>query len=361
MIKNNKKQLVISSIIILLPIIVGMLIWNYLPDQIVTHWSADGDLDGFGGKAFAIFVIPMVLFVLHWALIFLTAYDPKNKGQSRKVFNMALWIFPIISLVACGLTYAIALGNDIDINLIVRVLIGLMFLVIGNYMPKCKQNHTIGVKVVWTLRNEENWNKTHRFTGKLWVFGGVLILATIFIPIKYFPIILFLLVLFMAFVPMIYSYVYYRKQIKAGTATKADGTMTSSEKKMTKVSLGIVIIILIFVSMLFFTGKFEVQFGEGSFTIEAVYWNNVTVKYNDIDNIEYRKQDDSGMRTFGYGTPFLLMGEFENSEFGDYTRYSYTSCDSCVVVTVDEKILVINGKDEKSTKEIYDKLSKRVN
>lgn len=360
MIKKNKKQLILSSIIILLPIVVGLLIWNYLPEQIVIHWSADGEPDRWSGRSFAILGMPIIIFAVHWICVFFTARDPKNKDQSSKVFNMVLWLLPITSLIVCSFTYAIALGNDISIDIMVRVLLGLMFVILGNYMPKCKQNHTIGVKVTWTLRNEENWNKTHRFTGRLWVLGGILLLATMFVPMEIFMNVFIPLIWFMAFVPMIYSYIYYRKQLKAGTATKEDAVLTPSEKKTTKVSLAIGIVVLAFAAIFLFTGKFEVQFGENSFTINADYWDDATVNYTDIDNIELREQDNPGTRTFGYGTPWLVMGECENSEFGNYTRYAYTSCDSCVVLTVDEKILVINGKDEEHTKAIYDELIKRM-
>lgn len=360
MIKKNKWQLIISSVIILLPIVVGLLIWNYLPDQIVTHWSTDSELDGWSGRTFAIFGLPIIIFVVHWICVFFTARDPKNKDQSSKVFKMVLWLLPITSLIVCGHTYAIALGNDIRIDIMVRVLLGLIFVILGNYMPKCKQNHTIGVKVIWALRNEENWNKTHRFTGGLWVLGGVLLLATMFLPMEIFMNVFIPLILVMAFVPMIYSYAYYRKQLKSGTATKEDAELTHSEKKMTKVSLAIGIAVLALAGVFLFTGKFEVQFDETSFTINADYWDDATVNYADIDNIEYREQDNPGTRTFGYGTPFLIMGECENTEFGNYTRYAYTSCDSCIVLTVDDKILVINGKDEEHTKVIYYELIKRI-
>lgn len=216
MIKKNKWQLMISSIIILLPIVAGLLIWNYLPEQIAIHWGVDGEPDGWSGKSFAIFGLPLILLAVHWACVFFTSHDPKNKNQNSKVFNMVLWLLPVISLVICGLTYAVALGNDINIGMAVRILLGILFVIIGNYMPKCRQNHTIGIKVPWTLHDEENWNKTHRFAGRFWVFGGLLLLATIFVPLDNFVYVLLPLILLMAFAPMIYSYVYYRKQLKAG-------------------------------------------------------------------------------------------------------------------------------------------------
>ncbi len=360
MIKRNKWQLIISSVIILLPVVAGLFIWNYMPEQIATHWGVDGKANGWSGRSFAVFGTPLIMLATHWICIFFTARDPKNKEQSSKVFNMVLWILPVTSLIVCGFNYAIVLGNDINIGMIERVPLGIMFVILGNYMPKCRQNSTIGIKVTWALRNEENWNKTHRFTGKLWVIGGLLILATLFISVENFMYVVFLIVLVMSFAPMIYSYIYYRKQLKAGTAAKEDAVQTSYEKKVTRISLIVVIVVFTFAAIFLFPGKFEVKFNETSFTIEAACWDDATINYADIDNIEWREQNIKGRRTFGYGTPFMVMGECENTEFGKYTGYTYTSCNACVVLSVDDKILVINGKNEEDAKVIYDELIKRI-
>lgn len=360
MIRKNKWQLILSSVIILLPILAGLFLWNYLPEQIAAHWSADGRPDRWSGRGFTVFVMPISFFAVHWICIFFTARDPKNKDQGNKVFNLVLWILPIISLIVSGFTYAIALGNNVNIGMTMRAVLGIMFVILGNYMPKCRQNHTIGVKVTWALRNEENWNKTHRFTGRLWVFGGLLFLAAIFVPMENFMYAVLLLILLMAFAPVIYSYAYYRKQLKAGTASKEDGALTPFEKNTTKISLAAGIVILALAAIFLFTGKFEVKFHETSFTIEANYWDDAAVNYADIDDIEYREQGALGSRILGYGTPLIIMGECENREFGNYTGYVYKSCDACVVLTVDDKILVINGKNEERTKEIYDGLLKRM-
>lgn len=213
MIKKNKWKLIISSIIILLPVAVGLLIWNSLPEQIVTHWGVSGEANGWSSKGFVVFGIPLILLAIYWLCIIFTALDPKNKDQNSKVFNMVLWIVPVITLIACGCTYAYALGNDINIGMIMRLLLGIIFVLIGNYMPKCRQNNTIGVKVKWALQNEENWNKTHRFTGRLWVICGGFLLLTLFINAEKFMYAVLLLVFIMALAPMVYSYVYYKKSV----------------------------------------------------------------------------------------------------------------------------------------------------
>lgn len=164
----------------------------------------------------------------------------------------------------------------------------------------------------------------------------------------------------MAFAPMIYSYTYYRKQLKAGVLTKAQIILTSGEKKPIKISLFVGTAILVVAVLFLMTGKFEVRLEETSFTIEAAYWDNATVYYANIDNVEYREMDTTGTRIFGYESTSVRMGEFENSEFNNYSRYTYTSCDACVVLTIDDNVMVINGRDEMETTLIYNQLSKRM-
>lgn len=363
MIKKHKSQLILSSIVILLPILAGLFLHNYLPDQLTTHWNANGEADGWSSKYYAIFGLPLILLLTHWICIFFTIKDPKNKEQSSKIFNMTMWIMPVISNVVCIFVYIVALGKDLNPSIIVCALLGLVFIIIGNYMPKCKQNHTIGIKVTWTLRNEENWYKTHRFAGHLWVIGGSILLVTMFMPMEKFIYVFLPMIFIMAFLPMIYSYCYYKKQLKNGTATKDDAKMTDSEKKFTKISSAIGIIVLVLAISVLFVGKFDISFNETSFSIDATFWDDITVNYSDIDTCEYRTLDDpnaSSSRSFGYGSFNILMGEFKNNEFGTYTRYSHTSCDSCVVLTVNGKTLVLNGKNDEQTKQIYENIQNRL-
>ncbi|MBQ1580401.1 MAG: SdpI family protein, partial [Firmicutes bacterium] len=105
-----------------------------------------------------------------------------------------------------------ALGYTTPTETIVPVLVGILFVVIGNYLPKTKQSYTMGIKLPWTLASEENWNRTHRLAGFLWVIGGILlILLTL---LRLWNTWTFLLVIIpMSVVPMIYSYLLYRKGI----------------------------------------------------------------------------------------------------------------------------------------------------
>lgn len=362
MIKNNKRNLILSSIVILLPVIAGLLLWNILPDSMTTHWGADGAADGWSGKAFAVFGLPLILLAMHWFCIFVTAAAPKNKNQNRKAFGMVLWIIPVVSLFSNAFVYAVALGMDIHPDFFISAVIGLMFIILGNYLPKCRQNNTIGIKISWTLNNEENWNLTHRLAGKLWVAGGVILLFAALLPETVMIWVWVVTLIVLAGVPMIYSYVLHRRMTRTNdeiieTVTQPVSTFN---KWATRISLVFAAVLLLFVGIMMFTGDVEIQYNETSFTIEASYWNDLTVDYAAVDHIEYRENDTPGSRVAGFGSPRLGMGNFHNDEFGMYTRYSYTQCDSCVVLTSGDKVLVLTGKDAKDTKAIYDELSARI-
>lgn len=212
MIKRNKGTLVLTSIVILLPVIVGMLLWNKLPEQVPTHWGIDGEVDGWSNKAWAVFGLPCILLGLHWLCFLVSLADPKRDSYTKKMLTLVLWICPVISLLLGSLIYAKVLGYNLSVNVIMPLLMGLMFIVFGNLMPKMRQSYTMGIKLPWTLENEENWNKTHRFAGKLWVLGGVAAMATAFVGS--FWILLGILIL-MVVIPTVYSYMLYRKQSSA--------------------------------------------------------------------------------------------------------------------------------------------------
>ena len=210
MIKKHWKTLLITSLITLLPIVVGLLLWNRLPDKMPTHWDVQGVVDGWSSKPFAVFGLPCIMLAIQWLCALGTAADPKKANHSEKVLHLVLWIIPVLNIVLSTITYMAALGNNVRIEVILPVLIGLVFAIIGNYMPKCKQNYTIGIKIPWTLNSEENWNKTHRFAGILWVICGIIIMLTGFFGGFW---IFFGITLLMVLAPMLYSYILHRKGI----------------------------------------------------------------------------------------------------------------------------------------------------
>jgi len=212
MLKQNKKHVLLSSLVLLLPVVAGLLLWNRLPERVVTHWGLDGTPDGWSGKGMAVFGIPLMLFAMQWLAILITGCDKRNKEQSAKVFRLVLWIVPVMSVFLCSFVYLTALGWTWNVKTAVCLMLGLLFMVIGNYMPKCRQNRYIGVRIKWTLENEENWNRTHRFAGKLWTVGGLLLAVVGFLPPVAAAVGLMTVVLLMVLLPVLYSWRCHKKQ-----------------------------------------------------------------------------------------------------------------------------------------------------
>ena len=212
MLKKNKGLMILTSVIILLPMLAGILLWEQLPERMATHWGVNGEADGWSSRPVTVFGMPLLLLAIHWLGVWLTGQDKRNRHQNEKVLQLMFWITPVISLFGSGSTYASALGQPLRIDRLALLLLGIIFAIIGNYMPKCRQNYTIGIKIVWTLSDEENWNATHRLAGKLWTAGGLLLLLTAFLPGNWHVYVAPLLLGVMVLVPVAYSWWFHRKQ-----------------------------------------------------------------------------------------------------------------------------------------------------
>ena len=116
--KKHRKTIIITSIVTLMPIIAGLLLWDRMPDRVVTHWGSDNVPDGWSSKSFAVFGIPAMLLAIQFLMIFITLNDPKKKNIGDRMLDMVFWIIPLTSLVACLSTYGIAAGYDINIGFV---------------------------------------------------------------------------------------------------------------------------------------------------------------------------------------------------------------------------------------------------
>ena len=355
MFKKYKLQIIVSSIVILLPLLFGLLMWDKLPDIMTTHWGADGTADGFSGKVFAVLGLPCILLVGHLFCLLFTLADKKQINQNTKALGLIFWIFPVISLFISGITYRASFGHDFDLTFFTPILFGLLFIVVGNYLPKTKQNLTLGIKIPWTLCNEENWNKTHRFAGKLWFFAGIILLLSAFLPLTIMSTLLICVIFAVVIIPMVYSYSIYKQHQREGIIYNMV-PKTKAGKTASKITIITVPLILVGVGFLLFTGDIAVESTDNQLIITADYYSDLTVDYTEIDSITYRNDLTTGMRVNGFGSPKLSMGLFKNDEFGSYILYAYTGADEYIVITAGEKTLAIGMDDPKDTKILYNTL-----
>lgn len=357
MFKNHRKTMIIGSVITLLPILAGLILWNRLPETLPTHWGADGAVDGWGGRAFVVCFLPLLMLGIFWLMGALALLDRRNRGNNERPMARTMLVIPLVSLVASGSIYAYALGASFSPFMLLPVLMSAMFLILGNYMPKCKLNYTFGIKTKWALANEENWNRTHRFGGRVWVFGGILMLVCALLPVGVGMIAMTVLILLMIALPFAYSYLMYRRQRREGT-WEINGIVLN--QRATVISGVCIAAILVFVAVLMLTGDIRTEFGDDALTVQATYYEDVTIPYAQIDSAEFRETDVDGTRVYGFGSARLKMGQFHTDEFGSHTRYTYTFCDAGIVLRIDGKTFILSGKDAEETRSIYETLQAHI-
>ncbi len=351
-----KKQLILSSMLTLLPIAVGLLLWDAFPDRIATHWNFAGQPDGWSSVPVTVFGLPLLMLAGQLFCTWLTLRDPGNRNQSRKPLALVLWIIPVISNLCCCITYALALGVEFSPTSWLLIVLGLFFAAIGNYLPKVKMNSTMGIKLPWTYTSTENWNATHRFSGRIWFFCGLGMAACGLLPGSIAVTAMLILLPVLILLPTFYSWRYYRMQKARGDTLQP----MLPQGKMGKGSLAALIVLPVLVAGLLFTGDIGYQFREDSLYIEADYYGDYVVAYDSIQDLELREMNMDGIRVNGFGSFRLLMGYFQNQEFGTYTRYTYCDPEACVVVYLKNQILVLSGATREETQALYTQLLEKV-
>lgn len=208
--KIKKKQLLSTIFVIVLPALIGAFFWKALPEQVPTHFGIDGQADGYSSKLFTLVAFP-ILFVL-FQIIALASLEKESVKVTVpvKMRKLYAWIVPALSFIVQGSIYANALGWVKSSPTLVTAFLGIIFVIIGNYLPKTHRNHTIGIRIPWTLSDDKNWHKTHRMAGKLWVLGGLLILLESFVQVA-MPYVMGVVIAIMIIAPMIYSFLLSRK------------------------------------------------------------------------------------------------------------------------------------------------------
>ena len=207
-----RKHIIISSLLTLSPILVGLLLWKRLPEQIPTHVGFNGVADQYSSKAFSVFFMPLFFLFIHWIMIWGTSMDPKHEKISDKIYTMIIYSVPIICIFVTLTIYLKTLDQNFDITRAIMCLVSVIFIVIGNYLPKTRQNYTIGIKLPWTLEDPENWDKVHRLGGYLFVGAGLAMFISLFLPGNTMVYVMIVSTILAAIIPVIYSYRLYRNK-----------------------------------------------------------------------------------------------------------------------------------------------------
>ncbi|WP_071458727.1 SdpI family protein [Bacillus massilinigeriensis] len=201
-------------------ILIGLtaLVWIFaypkLPDQIPGHWGLNGEVDRYDSKFVSMLSQLGILVLLYVTMAFLPKIDPRkanyrffSKSYSI-IMNALLAIFFAINM----LVILSALGTSIPISELAPTVLGVVFIMMGNYFQQVRSNFFIGIRTPWTLSSEDVWKKTHRLSGKLFFAGGILLILVTFLPDKMESIALFSIISVMLIVPYVYSYLLFSKE-----------------------------------------------------------------------------------------------------------------------------------------------------
>lgn len=210
-----KKELPIL-VIVLLPFIYLAYIWNELPSKVPIHWNIKGEIDRYGDKT-ELIIIPFLLPLLVY-LIFLVVpkIDPKNKlnKMGGKLQTIKFLLTTFMSILALFIIYTAKNQSFTNPNYIVLI-IGVLFIILGNYFKTIKPNYFIGIRTPWTLENETVWKKTHKLGGKMWFIGGVLIVILSPFLSKSLNFTIFMIITgVITIIPIAYSYLIYKNEKK---------------------------------------------------------------------------------------------------------------------------------------------------
>ncbi len=202
-----------SYLLIALSVLIGVFAYPYLPDQMPMHWNIHGEVDGYWDKQYAAFFPPLLMIVLMALFIFMPRIDPKKENYKKfsSSYTIFITIMNVFFLLLQSMTISYGLGVNIDISLVVNLGIGLLFIVLGNYLPRIKHNYFIGIRTPWTLANEKTWRKTHQLSGKLFVMAGILLVAISFLPGIYKFTGMLVVVLSTVLIATIASYVFFNR------------------------------------------------------------------------------------------------------------------------------------------------------
>ncbi len=202
---NNKWKIVISLIVIAMTSIVGLILWDKLPAQLPVHFNLQNEPDNFMPKAGAIFGIPAFLMAIQLLCLLDSYIQMKKNGKIRDYLPYIIWLVPAIAILVMGCIIMFSLDIKFNLMLFVTIFLGVLFVILGNVMPKVTQNMIFGIRIYWTLKNEDNWFHTLRVGGFVFVIGGLLM---IFTSLLENICITTALLIAIAIIPIAYSWIY---------------------------------------------------------------------------------------------------------------------------------------------------------
>jgi Predicted integral membrane protein len=202
------------AVLIVVTAILSAVAYPRLPATVPSHWNIHGQVNGWQSREWAAFFVPTLLLAVWAAMRALPKIDPRraNYAKFQPTYDLVIaMVLTIVALVHLAVL-AYALGMPVSIHRLAPIALGLMFMVIGNQLPRARSNWWFGIRTPWTLSNDRVWERTHRVGGYFMTIAGVVIVLTAFIPQLMGPPLIIACVAASTLGSMIYSYVAWRQE-----------------------------------------------------------------------------------------------------------------------------------------------------
>jgi|SRR5665213_2283765 len=210
----NRKKEAIIWLLILLPFIYVLVIWNKVPDIVPTHFNYKGVPDDYSGKTFALLLLPVMNLIIYFILFYIPRIDPRRKNYAffgSSYQNIRLLIHMLLAGIFIFITQTTSGGAPLKMNAFFSGIL-LFFALLGNYLRTVRSNFFVGIRTPWTLSSDLVWRKTHELAGKIWFYSGIILaIAVFFLPQVVATIVMFSGIFLMAIIPIVYSYIEYKK------------------------------------------------------------------------------------------------------------------------------------------------------
>lgn len=154
------------------------LAWQNAPERIPVHWNIHSEVDRYGGKVEGLLAIPLLALGIYALLAIVPRFDPgrRNYQSFAKAYNVIRIATTCFLAALYTVILLVTFGYRVDMNTVILLMMGVLFIVLGNYLPKLRPNWFAGIRTPWTLSSQLSWDKTHRLAGWLFLLMGALFL-----------------------------------------------------------------------------------------------------------------------------------------------------------------------------------------
>jgi uncharacterized membrane protein len=215
----------LSLVAIVVALAASLALWPRLPNPMPIHWNAAGQPDGYGSRLVGAFLMPVVMAGIYLMFEVLPRIDPRRKNYLRfaETYRFLRTLLILFMLLVHGLSlYSVVYGGSVLSPNLIFAAVGLLFVLLGNYMPRFRPTWFVGIRTPWTLSSDRIWRKTHRLGGRLFFLVGVVLIAAIWLPTAWTLYVLLAAVLIAAVIPIVYSYWLFQRGEAGGPPTEGD-------------------------------------------------------------------------------------------------------------------------------------------